>query len=585
MTMILLFLLPTGCRKDDASSDQSKADEHLMRDFLSDDYFATASKYYNPPQADHTAGIATETRTKESMTTALKDYFAADPKNVQKINKKYGYPVWKHVFYDENEGEEVLYLPLALTDKSKIGGLLVVFRKSQNDKLVFHLIDRTNLKKYKKEKDIKKSNTNKKSEEISLEHAVITTAYFEHDIFGTLDCDFLDLLDLNGIKPDRSNGSRDYCYYVLSLYKIQFDMNYCPGSNGCDLTTSVWTMQYTVVCFDLPIFIPDPTYSIAPSNYYGGNGGNGTIYSSLDQTLVTTFPSANPECLLKLNADIKDLLANAKDPCNQSNLINAVTNIINTSCSTINTYTYLDQSVKTTILNQQVRDGLDKVDYIVEKELREYCPKLHCLYNKMISTNNNFVCKYVSPTFDSDKFELTFKVGAAGAGASANVTYQGGGKATLTIDPTLCDGDELQTKLMATMLHEFVHVDLAHKMFLKGYNINDINDYYKFYPKLADYIYNIAATQGQGDIHHNIMIEYDKIIDKMATTLFEMFNGSANGLTVDHFKMAAAVGLFPAMQANAATNNNFNNLYLEFKTKFGAKEIELNRKNLKLPGC
>ncbi|MFZ1455158.1 MAG: hypothetical protein WAT46_03890, partial [Saprospiraceae bacterium] len=56
--------------------------------------FATASKYYNPPPADLSAQTTTESRTKTSMTAALKDYFAKNPKEVKKINQKYGYPVW-----------------------------------------------------------------------------------------------------------------------------------------------------------------------------------------------------------------------------------------------------------------------------------------------------------------------------------------------------------------------------------------------------------------------------------------------------------------------------------------------------------
>jgi hypothetical protein len=96
--MTLLFLLPTGCRKDDSVSQPEQADEQLMRDFLSDDYFATASEYYNPSPADPSAQTTTESRTKKSMTTALKDYFAKNPKEVKKINQKYGYPVWAACF-------------------------------------------------------------------------------------------------------------------------------------------------------------------------------------------------------------------------------------------------------------------------------------------------------------------------------------------------------------------------------------------------------------------------------------------------------------------------------------------------------
>jgi len=93
------------------------------------------------------------------------------------------------------------------------------------------------------------------------------------------------------------------------------------------------------------------------------------------------------------------------------------------------------------------------------------------------------------------------------------------------------------------------------------------------------------APEGEDQIHHNIMIEYDKIIDKMALSLFQQFNGESNGLTIDHFKMVAANGLFEAMEANAASNNNFKNLYLEFKSKYESKDAELKAKKLKLSGC
>jgi len=237
-------------------------------------------------------------------------------------------------------------------------------------------------------------------------------------------------------------------------------------------------------------------------------------------------------------------------------------------------------------VKKEVDDALEGVDYIVETELKENCPELYCLYNKMIQSNNNFICKYVTPTFDSDKFKLSFKVGETGAGSSAHVTYDKNSKSsTLTISPTLCDKDKSQVTLMGIMLHEFVHTELARKMSLKGYNINDINDLYKFYPKLAEYIYDVAATQGQGQIHHNIMLQYENIIDKMALALYQMFDGAANGLSIDHFKMTAANGLFEAMEKNAATNSEFSNLYHEFRTKYEQKGADMQAKNLKLKGC
>ena len=74
-----------------------------------------------------------------------------------------------------------------------------------------------------------------------------------------------------------------------------------------------------------------------------------------------------------------------------------------------------------------------------------------------------------------------------------------------------------------------------------------------FYPTLANYFEDLAENNAPKDeIHHYIMLKYDNIIDKMALTLNEMFNGAANGLTVEHFKMVAANGLFTVMENHQA---------------------------------
>ena len=66
--------------------------------------------------------------------------------------------------------------------------------------------------------------------------------------------------------------------------------------------------------------------------------------------------------------------------------------------------THLKPKMTATDIQNAVNKVLESEDYIVEEELKEKCPTLYCLYNKMIQMNNNFVCKYVTPTFDSKKF-------------------------------------------------------------------------------------------------------------------------------------------------------------------------------------
>lgn len=80
------------------------------------------------------------------------------------------------------------------------------------------------------------------------------------------------------------------------------------------------------------------------------------------------------------------------------------------------------------------------------------------------------------------------------------------------------------------------------------------------------------------------MLEYEKIIDKMAMALYEMFNGAANGLTVDHFKMVAATGLFTAMEITAYKVDKFDLKYGAFVKKYEPLALDLKQKNLTL-GC
>ena len=233
--MTLLFLLPTGCRKDDSVSQPEQADAQLMRDFLSDDYFTSASEYYNPSPADPSAQTTTESRTKESMTTALKDYFAKNPKEVKKINQKYGYPVWAHAYNNTDEVGDFYFLPLAKTNKNQIEAILYTYKVHNTSSLGFKWLERKNLKKLKEKKDIKK-NSSGKFTEINRLLATIQTAYFEQEMFGAIDCEFNEYFkkssNLNTTVSART------CYYDIEVTKV----SHCTRGGGfisCEVTTYI----------------------------------------------------------------------------------------------------------------------------------------------------------------------------------------------------------------------------------------------------------------------------------------------------------------------------------------------------------
>jgi hypothetical protein len=235
MIMTLLFLLPTGCRKEDSVSQLEQADAQLMRDFLSDDYFATASEYYNPPPADPSAQTTTESRTKKSMTASLKDYFAKNPKEVKKINQKYGYPVWEHAYNNTDEVGDFYFLPIAKTNKNQIEAILYTYKVHNTSSLGFKWLERKNLKTLKEKKDIKK-NSSGKFTEINRLLATIQTAYFEQEMFGTIDCEFNEYFkkssNLNTTVSART------CYYDIEVTTV----THCTSGGGftsCEVTTYI----------------------------------------------------------------------------------------------------------------------------------------------------------------------------------------------------------------------------------------------------------------------------------------------------------------------------------------------------------
>ncbi|MBP6445528.1 MAG: hypothetical protein KA341_01905 [Saprospiraceae bacterium] len=294
--MTLLFLLPTGCRKDDSVSQPEQADEQLMRDFLSDDYFATASEYYNPPPADPSAGTATESRTKTSMTAALKDYFAKNPKEVKNITKDLGYPIWHHTTYAVVEDEEILHIPFAKTNKNKIESVLYVSKSKDQNKLSFNMVLRKDLEKFDREKKIKKNKkVNKKKEQfssLSKEMAVTTVAYFEQVVFQQVDCALAEMMKDDNFKPDDKVESRE-CFYVS--YSQTTDWYQYGGGNISYLGSSTsyggqWVCIYTYA------YGPDGTTNVETTNTTGGvNTSSSEIYTDGDDIVRYYISDKAPE--------------------------------------------------------------------------------------------------------------------------------------------------------------------------------------------------------------------------------------------------------------------------------------------------
>ena len=104
-------------------------------------------------------------------------------------------------------------------------------------------------------------------------------------------------------------------------------------------------------------------------------------------------------------------------------------------------------------------------------------------------------------------------------------------------------------------MHEFAHAELMRQMEKEGLNPNEFTEYYAYWDEWTSWVYDKALQQGTEEVHH-VMIEYDKVIDKIAAALFDIFGSQNPSLTIDHFKFTVANGIFYAMELHSSTDPN-----------------------------
>jgi hypothetical protein len=279
------------------------------------------------------------------------------------------------------------------------------------------------------------------------------------------------------------------------------------------------------------------------------------------------------------NPEITTMMSSITMPCDDNEDI--LEDMVVKFCED-NIYYYDPKSISMTA--DDFEDALEGVDYIIEDQSLADCPFLKCLYNKLLEIEDSFICEYLSPSFDSESFELIIQVGDIDEGGFVEYNSETG-ITNMFLNENYCDSEgSNELLIVAKMLHEFVHAELYRQMLNAGLDPNEINSYYTFYNQWADWIYDKAKQQGTDEVHHHIMLEYDSIIDKIANALYNIYNGESFGLSINHFKWKAANGLFYAMELHSASVPGFYNLYGEFKAEFESLNMELDELTLSL-GC
>jgi len=143
----------------------------------------------------------------------------------------------------------------------------------------------------------------------------------------------------------------------------------------------------------------------------------------------------------------------------------------------------------------------------------------------------------------------------------------------ITVNENYCDKnffwyEDKANEVLAAgqLLHEFVHAEWLQTLILAGKNPENIGSYAALWPVYERYLKDVyEATGSIESVHHSIILYLEETIVTIATDLYNLFNGESYGLTIDHFIMTGANGLFDFMDNQTKANflNKYSNISLE----------------------
>jgi hypothetical protein len=208
--MTLLFLLPTGCRKDDGG-DVALPDDNFIKNFVDDSFFGKDNDAYNPAPV-------TENRSEKPIVTALKTYYVKNPDVAKKMEARYGYPIWTSILHAEDNEGEGMAISFAKKNQKRIECVMYVHQKKGALSLKFGGFERKKIKNLKRMQSPTKEKI-QKIDDMTYEQAAIQVLHFEYASFQEVDCELTaDLKNVSGI----SNGeveTRSCIHYFLFVWE------------------------------------------------------------------------------------------------------------------------------------------------------------------------------------------------------------------------------------------------------------------------------------------------------------------------------------------------------------------------------
>ncbi len=259
-----------------------------------------------------------------------------------------------------------------------------------------------------------------------------------------------------------------------------------------------------------------------------------------------------------LIAEIEKLLENTSlvDPCNFESSEDAII------------YNSLSRCGNNCSINE-FYDKLNEDEIILLDQSFSDCPIAQCIYDKLLESQNPYICSTIGEIYESDNFLLNITV--SNEDHEGNPMHDPGytfydsetNESVMILnlgcergDPRFDSREEID--IARLILHEMQHAIWIKEMLEAGLDPYAFESYAEFWPAYEDYLFSFYDNGGGLDgVQHLVMLHIENSIREIASGLQSLFGNDEIG--VDYFMCEAALGLYQFM--DPLYKSNFDNQY------------------------
>jgi hypothetical protein len=507
--MTLLFLLPTGCRKDDGGDQYDQITSQHQKHAIYAPMFDTIPSYIGTRDNHEIKVISPKKKQLEDMVQALRQLNGTEP-FIKDLIYTVGAGNMPDFNYATIHGKEInnafiIYVPLIKDNKVDF-----ILRYTYTEGgFSFGLISRQKIDQYIDAGTFE-------SESLAHDFAAINILNFYSFITSSnIDKKLNDAVLNLSKKVKKPKGGR--CEQIIVFEWWGYGLISVNGTTQPGYATS-GTFEIRIPCSGggsnttQTITTNTDTSSVT---YNGGGGGYispTSLTSTLNLAVKAVLPAISNDCLDKMDdftkTTITGIAQTIYDPCGGPESIkNLLTQIVVTKCNNSSSESSLDPFSFTVAVTQyefgmDVRSSLqaelDKVDKIIidVKSFAVNCPNFQCVYDYLYNSGNKLFCNKLYLNFAYDE-NINVKISGFNqpGGAEGITTYDNGGKnINIKINKNTCNNP---LSIAGTLIHESIHAALYKEAKLKDPTITreDIIKTLRLNAKTTDYDHEVMAKK------------------------------------------------------------------------------------------